>query len=343
MSKKTKIFRDNLIGRRITYGTNYGSLPTISPSIPNNFSIDIAAELMQLCVYTYVQYQQYKEFNESWTIPLPYKKEKFLYAYEKNQQEVSIKVPFGFIVSKTVVDINDINVNKTNLYICFRGTRGAQEWEKDGTVPLIQCSFLVDENIKVHKGFQDVYTNPNNVDESLGSLQSQVLDFLKNSVPSYSNIWVTGHSLGVALATLAVADIVTNVNYPGAAIMYNFASPLVGNQDFVDFFKSKIGTSKCDDGNTNSNECSWRVVNTNDVVPTVPPAKLGYFHVNGCSGQSVCNNTISQSNENNGLFEITFAKKCTDIFEDVTCFGNAHSANTYLSTLLEIKNRIINK
>ena len=337
MSKKTKIFRDNLIGRRITHGTNHGSIPTISPPvvIPNNFSIDIAAELMQLCVYTYDQYQK---FNESWTIPLPYKMEKVLYAYEKNQQEVSIKVPFGFIVSKTVV-----GVNKTNLYICFRGTRGAQEWEKDGTVPLIQCSFLADENIKVHEGFQDVYTVNNDVDESLGSLQTQVFSYLsQDTLPSYSNIWVTGHSLGAALATLAVADIVTNTNYLGA-IMYNFASPLVGNQDFVDFFKSKLGTGKCNDGNTNSNECSWRVVNTNDVVPTVPPAKLGYFHVNGCSGQSVCNNTISQSNENNGLFEITFAKKCTDIFEDVTCFGNAHSANTYLSTLLEIKNRIINK
>ena len=249
----------------------------------------------------------------------------------------SIDVPFGFIVSKTVVDIN---VNKTNLYICFRGTRGAQEWEKDGTVPLIQCSFLADENIKVHEGFQDVYTVNNDVDESLGSLQTQVFSYLsQDTLPSYSNIWVTGHSLGAALATLAVADIVTNVNYPGAAIMYNFASPLVGNQDFVDFFKSKIGTSKCD-GNNNINTCSWRVVNTNDIVPKVPPADFGYAHVNGCSGQSVCNNTISQSKENNGLFEIEFAKKCENLFKDAVCFGNAHKADTYLSTLLEIKNRI---
>lgn len=316
------------------FGTNIVSLPTI-PLIPNNFSIDIAAELMQLCVYTYDQYQK---FNESWTIPSPYTMEKVLYAYEKNQEEVSIKVPFGFIVSKTVVDVN---VNNTNLYICFRGTRGAQEWEKDGTVPLIECSFLAGENIKVHEGFQDVYTNNNDIDESLGSLQNQVLSYLsQNTLPSYSNIWVTGHSLGAALATLAVADIVTNANYPSAK-MYNFASPLVGNQDFVDFFKSKVGTSKCNDGNNNNiNSCSWRVVNTNDVVPKVPPADLGYFHVNGCSGQSVCNNAIGENNENNGLFEIIFAKKCTDIFEDATCFGNAHSATTYLSTLLDIKNKI---
>jgi triacylglycerol lipase len=322
---------------RITFATNCGSLPTIHPtippSIPNNFSIDIAAELMQLCVCTYDQYTAHQT-SKSWTIPSPYIMEKVLYAYEKNQQDVSIKVkvPFGFIVSKT------LNTN-TDLYICFRGTRGAQEWEKDAKVPLTQCSFLVDEkitNIKVHEGFQEVYTNPNNVDESLGSLQSQVLDFLKNSVPNYySNLWVTGHSLGAALATLAIADIVTNVNYPGAK-MYNFASPLVGNQAFVVFFKSNIGTSKCD-GNNNINTCSWRVVNTNDLVPKVPDI-FGYAHVNGCSGTSICNNRIDKNNENNGLFEITFAEECKNLFKDATCFGNAHKADTYLSTLLEIKN-----
>ena len=296
---------------------------------------------MQLCVYTYDQYTAHQT-SESWTIPSPYKIEKVLYSYEKNQQDVYIKVPFGFIVSKTVVDIN---VNKTNLYICFRGTRGAQEWEKDATIPLVPLveSFLPDNEtikVKVHKGFQDVYTNPNNVDVELGSLQSQVLDFLKISVPipNYSNLWVTGHSLGAALATLAVFDIVKNTIHKGAK-MYNFASPLVGNQAFVDFFKSKIGTGNCN-SNNNINECSWRVVNTNDIVPKVPPADFGYAHVNGCSGQFVCNNTISQSKENNGLFEIEFAKKCENLFKDAVCFGNAHKADTYLSTLLEIKNRI---
>lgn len=334
MSKKTKIFTDNLIGRpRITYGTNRGSLPISPPPIPNNFSTATSAELMQLCVYTYDQYTAHQT-SESWTIPSPYKIEKVLYSYEKNQQDVSIKVPFGFIVSKTL---------NTDIYICFRGTRGAQEWEKDATIPLVPLveSFLPDNEtikVKVHKGFQDVYTNPNNVDVELGSLQSQVLDFLKISVPipNYSNLWVTGHSLGAALATLAVFDIVKNTIHKGAK-MYNFASPLVGNQDFVDFFKSKIGTGKCN-GNNNINTCSWRVVNTNDLVPKIPPAIFGYAHVNGCSGQSVCNNRIDKNNENNGLFEITFAEQCKNLFKDAVCFGNAHKADTYLSTLEYINN-----
>jgi hypothetical protein len=229
-----------------------------------------------------------------------------------------------------------LNTN-TDLYICFRGTRGVEEWEKDATTPLVPCSFLpLGKDIKVHKGFQDVYTDNNSVDESLGSLRSQVLNFLNgnNSVLSYLNLWVTGHSLGGALATLAIIDIATNANYPGVKIMYNFASPLVGNQAFVDFFKEKIGTGNCN-SNNNINECSWRVVNTNDIVPKIPPPTLDYAHVNGCSGTSVCNN-ISSDSENNGIFQIEFAEKCKNLFKDAACFGNAHSATTYLSTLMDI-------
>ena len=344
MSKKIKNTRANLVyingtaTTASTYGVHYVRLSIVSPPpvvIPNNFSIAAAVELMQLCVYTYDQYTA-NQNNSQWTIPSSYKMEKVLYSYEKNQQDVYIKVPFGFIVSKT------LNTN-TDLYICFRGTRGAQEWEKDATTPLTQCLFLTGKDIKVHTGFQDVYTANNNVDESLGSLKSQVFNFLKQtSVPNYLNLWVTGHSLGAALATLAIADIVTNTIHKGAK-MYNFASPLVGNQEFVDFFKSKIGTDKCNRNNNNINTCSWRVVNTNDIVPKVPAAIFDYAHVNGCSGISVCNNVtndnLTSDSENNGIFQIEFADKCKNLFKDPVCFENAHSATTYLSTLIYIKNK----
>ena len=164
------------------------------------------------------------------------------------------------------------------------------------------------------------------------------LNSLPNSPSSYDNLWVTGHSLGASLATLALVDIVTNTIHTGAK-MYNFASPLVGNQSFVNFFKLKIGTNNCNTNNADNslNTCSWRVVNINDIVPKVPPADFGYVHVDGCSGPSVCNNNVTNDNEKNGLFEITFAKKCDDLFTDVVCFGNAHNADDYLSTLKSLQ------
>jgi hypothetical protein len=133
---------------------------------------------------------------------------------------------------------------------------------------------------------------------------------------------------------LAVIDIVTNTIHKGAK-MYNFASPLVGNQAFVTFFKANIGTNECNN-NSNNSTCSWRIVNSNDLVPTVPPGTLGYVHVNGCSGTSICNN--SGDNSNNGLFKIEFAKECKN-FLNVTCVINAHSAAGYLSKLKDIKNQ----
>ena len=318
-----------------SYVSSMNSIIVATPIVlPNKFKLDIAIDLMQLCIYTYDQYQN--QNDDTWTIPKPYLIKKTFYVYETQNDNISKKVPFGFIAT---------NYNNNDIYVCFRGTRGMPEWEKDAKVSLTQCSFLNNNNnndIKVHKGFQDVYTANNSGGESLGSLQSQMLDYLNslpNSPSSYDNLWVTGHSLGASLATLAVADIVTNTIHKGAK-MYNFASPLVGNESFVDFFKSKIGTNNCNTNNADNslNTCSWRVVNRNDVVPTIPPTDLGYVHVDGCSGPiPICNNGSGVNSNNNGLFEITFAKKCDDLFTDVDCFGNAHNADNYLSTLKSLQ------
>ena len=314
-----------------SFGTHVTSIPTLQ--IPKNFDIVRAEELMQLCVYTYDQYTANQNNNKTWTIPPPFKIEKTFYVYEKGKNNISKKVPFGFIATNT-------SGNNKNIYICFRGTNSVSEWEKDAKIRLVPLvkSILNDKNnktIKVHKGFQKVYTNPNSVDGDLGSIQNQMRDYLKTiKVEDYNNLWVTGHSLGGAVATLAVIDIVKNRIHKGVK-MYNFASPLVGNHSFVNFFKENIGTNECNN-NSNNSTCSWRIVNLNDLVPKVPPGILGYVHVNGCSGTSICNNR--GDNSNNGLFEIEFAKECKN-FLNVTCFINAHSADGYLSKLKDIKNQ----
>jgi triacylglycerol lipase len=330
-----------------SFGTHITSIPTTSLQIPKNLDIVRAEELMQLCVYTYDQYDEYtanQNNNKTWTIPAPFKVEKMFYVYEKGKNNISKKIPFGFIAKNT-------SGNNKNIYICFRGTKTASEWEQDAKIQLVPLvnSILNDKNnknIKVHKGFQEVYTNPNDVDIDLGSLQNQMRDYLKTiKTEDYNNLWVTGHSLGGAVATLAVIDIVTNTIHKGAK-MYNFASPLVGNQEFVNFFKENIGTNQCNN-NSNNSTCSWRIVNINDLVPKFPESILGYVHVNGCSGTSMCNNI--GDNLKNGVFEIKFAEKCTiflknklsgkqinPLIED-SCLTNAHSANGYLNKLKEIK------
>ena len=301
-------------------------------SKPNKFDLDIAIELMQLCMFTYEQFDYFNSRGnvDGWSPNSPsYSVMKTLYTYETVNNAVK-KIPIGFIAKK-----NNLSPLVPDIYICWRGTRTGSEWASDGDFAKVECSFLKNGE-KVHKGFHAAYTQNNN---ELGeSPQKTVLDYLDSittSTPDY-NLWITGHSLGGALAVLNICDIVVNTPRKNAK-MYNFAGPRVGDSVFGNTFKAHIGTNCC---NTNAlnNCCSWRIVNTNDLVPKLPPEdvlgiKLDYIHVNGCSGLSVCNNSNSNDNSLNGLFQITFANDKN--------IAAAHSGVTYLSTLQDFKKKLI--
>ena len=69
----------------------------------------------------------------------------------------------------------------------------------------------------------------------------------------------TGHSLGGALSTLAAADLV-QAGVTGTAL-YNFASPRTGDPQFARTMTQRV-------------PACWRVVNTEDIVTTVPLATV---------------------------------------------------------------------
>ncbi len=80
---------------------------------------------------------------------------------------------------------------------------------------------------------------------------------------------VTGHSLGAALGTLFVMENSTKGKFD-ITTLCTFASPRVGNLEFVQVF-NKLAID------------SWRIVNTRDLVPRLPPKipiVLDYDHVN---------------------------------------------------------------
>lgn len=75
--------------------------------------------------------------------------------------------------------------------------------------------------------------------------------------------FVTGHSLGAALATLATADLV-NSGAASRAGMYSFAGPRTGDLAFAAEFNRRVAVG-------------WRIVNTEDIVTTVPLATPELF------------------------------------------------------------------
>ena len=112
----------------------------------------------------------------------------------------------------------------------------------------LYATMRIDENnIKTHKGFLLAFQR----------VQDDVFQKIQE-LKDYS-LYITGHSLGGALAIIATAAI----NSENLGACYTFGSPKVGNEEFDDKIKAPI----------------YRVVNSYDVVPFLPftPIMLPLF------------------------------------------------------------------
>ena len=103
-----------------------------------------------------------------------------------------------------------------------------------------------DRGGKVHSGFKSA------LDRAWDDLLPEIENLRKQDIA----VWVTGHSLGGALAVLA-ADRLQDVGG-----VYTFGAPRIGNQAFRDNFRPQ----------------AFRIVNGKDIVPRVP-LKIRYRHV----------------------------------------------------------------
>ena len=100
---------------------------------------------------------------------------------------------------------------------------------------------------------------PTNCDDCFSSkkgsnISSQIIDYI-NSNTDIKDYIITGHSLGGVLATLTA----WNIGPEKVRCIYSFASPKVGNQSFKNVFDQEFI------------EKMFRIENTNDPVPKLPP------------------------------------------------------------------------
>ncbi|KAI3469889.1 hypothetical protein Pfo_026552 [Paulownia fortunei] len=167
------------------------------------------------------------------------------------------------------------DLERKRLVIAFRGTEQSR-WKDLRTDLMLVPAGLNPERIggdfkkevQVHSGFLSAYDS---VRTRLISLIKQAIGHRGDSLellPKW-HIYVTGHSLGGALATLLALELSSSQLAKHGAIsvtMYNFGSPRVGNRRFAEVYNEQ----KVKD--------SWRVVNHRDIIPTVPRL-MGYCHV----------------------------------------------------------------
>eukprot|EP01133_Synstelium_polycarpum_P008402 gene8402-9883_t len=133
------------------------------------------------------------------------------------------------------------------VFVAFRGSMDISSWITN--LNFFQTVYPGVPGAYVHEGFYEAWT----------SVQSQVEAGMKDALtkcPSCKSIVVTGHSLGAAIATFAMASIAELFPLlPKKS--YTFGSPRCGNAAFVNYYNSLQPNN-------------FRVVNQDDIVPHVP-------------------------------------------------------------------------
>jgi hypothetical protein len=133
--------------------------------------------------------------------------------------------------------------------LAFRGTEVTKRQDMKTDAGATKISVLEG---RVHVGFNRAYESvAKNIEASILSLEE---------IPLY----ITGHSLGAALATVATQRLEHKPKFRNRiAACYTFGSPRVGNDQYEKDSKSPI----------------YRMVNTTDIVTVIPLLVMGYIHI----------------------------------------------------------------
>ncbi|NET43201.1 lipase family protein [Okeania sp. SIO2B3] len=145
----------------------------------------------------------------------------------------------------------------TDNIIVFRGAR--TPFEISETLQYTEVPYLLNSANKgnIEQGVSEMYIDiPDTTKEQ--SLRTQInagIKDLEHNKPWY----VTGHSLGGAFAILTALELVVSHHISANNVfMYNYGGMKVGNSQFATFYNATVPNS-------------YRVVNTKDFVPGLPP------------------------------------------------------------------------
>jgi hypothetical protein len=142
-----------------------------------------------------------------------------------------------------------------SIYVVWRGSESKKDFQNDASIDKVP---FIEENEKVHIGFKSSW------ESVVGDTYDAIDTALENLQGETTDIVVSGHSLGGAVATLYAYSI--KKHYPHYNIKATtIGSPRVGNKTFKENYdKSGIDT--------------LRIVHNNDLVTHTP--YIGFQHVN---------------------------------------------------------------
>ena len=168
------------------------------------------------------------------------------YKTEKSASTACKKLGFPWVklISKDGAECLVVK-DRNDMWLAFRGTEPSKMNDVMADLKIIRNSAKAGG--KVHSGFQ----------EEVNDLWMDVLSELEHndSLKIRKDVYMTGHSLGAAMATIAA----TRYN---PLELFTFGSPRVGGARFTRNIKCR----------------HLRFQNNNDIVTRVPPVALGFRH-----------------------------------------------------------------
>ena len=168
----------------------------------------------------------------------------------------------GFTIKFISVDTTQCLVahNDKFIVIAIRGTEIDNLWGAiaDWAVNL-ELELVKDESGgKVHEGFREL------INQAWPEIAAYVQKIQADG--AQRTLWITGHSLGAGLATLA-AERARRVAGFAVSGVYTWGSPRVGDETFKQKY-AEVGLA----------DRTFRFVNNTDIVPKIPPGDA-YTHV----------------------------------------------------------------
>jgi triacylglycerol lipase len=146
-----------------------------------------------------------------------------------------------------------IAYNDNAIILSFRGTSSIEDWMTNSAFGFTSFAGGLG---KVHRGFSEaLYLVWDDIIKILGRVQTKA-----------QPIWITGHSLGGALAALAAAHFALVLDKPIRGV-YTFGQPRVGDREYSRNFEADLKGRV------------FRFVNNSDIVTRIPTRIMSYSHV----------------------------------------------------------------
>lgn len=191
-----------------------------------------------------------------------------------------------------------ITYNEKGVFIIFRGTELVLISLRDILISLISFPKGIDEVGRAHYGYY----------KSVQAVSQKIVDILSEILEDRS-LWIGGHSLGGALATVCGVKFIANG-------IYTFGSPKVGNKDFVENIKSP----------------HYRLYNRQDMIPHYPFFSPFYSHLD--KNSFYVNDEEVEKEPSFGFFKKLKKSKGDKILEYFMSFLMDHSIFRYSNNLL---------